>query len=482
MRFLDLFAGIGGFRLALERAGHKCVGFCEIDKFARQTYKANFDTEGEVEWHDITQDTDEDVRQLGSVVLITGGFPCQAFSVAGKRGGFEDTRGTLFFEIARIARILKPRYLLLENVKGLLNHSGGTTFATILNTLGELGYWVEWQILNSKDFGVPQNRERVFIVGHFGGEPRRKVFPITRSSKQALRELTQGLADAYRVYDPAGIARTLKAEAGGVGAKTGLYAIPVLTPDRVEKRQNGRRFKEPGEPMFTLTAQDRHGVLIGKGEQYNETEEGNAVKILRKLREEIGEKAFAEWGLGILDSLQSEEVLQQGVHGERIQRREEEQKLELDRGSQESAGVSEKDEMLKMWKQREFRYSPQRRRLPEQLHQELSCIMQELSYEGTSREGFVQSLWTASEGIGVLREALSTVQEAWAPSGNKEAKRGYRIRRLTPLETFRLQGFPDEHFHNAKAAGVSDSQLYKQAGNAVTVNVVYEIARRLQND
>jgi DNA (cytosine-5)-methyltransferase 1 len=289
---LDLFAGIGGFRLALEQAGHKCIGFCEIDKFARQTYKANFNTEGEVEWHDITTVTDEDVRQLGSVDIITGGFPCQAFSVAGKRGGFEDTRGTLFFEIARIARILKPRYLLLENVKGLLNHQGGETFRTILNTLGELGYWWEYQVLNSKDFGVPQNRERVFIIGHSRRFPRREIFPITRSSGQALTELTQGLADAYRVYDPAGVARTLKAEAGGVGAKTGLYAVPVL--------------------------QERTGVV-----------------------------------------------------------------------------------------------------------------------------------------------------------------EGVRIRRLTPLECFRLQGFPDEFFHRAKAAGVSDSQLYKQAGNAVTVNVVYEIVKRL---
>ena len=292
LRFLDLFAGIGGFRLALEQAGHECIGFCEIDKFARQTYKANFNTEGEVEWHDITAVTDEDVRQLGSVDIITGGFPCQAFSVAGKRGGFEDTRGTLFFEIARIARILKPRYLLLENVKGLLNHSGGTTFATILNTLGELGYWWEYQILNSKDFGVPQNRERVFIIGHSRRFPRREIFPITRSSGQALRQLVGG-TQGYRVYDPAGVSVTLASQAGGMGAKTGLYAVPA---------------------------------------------------------------------------------------------------------------------------------------------------------------------------------------------GNKEAKRGYRIRRLTPLETFRLQGFPDEFFHRAKAAGVSDSQLYKQAGNAVTVNVVYEIARRLQND
>src|SRR5690606_10773483 len=135
-----------------------------------------------------------------------------------------------------------------------------------LSTLDELGYDVEWQVLNSKDFGVPQNRERVFIVGHSRRFPRRAVFPITRTSGQTLKELTRGLADAYRVYDPAGIARTLKAEAGGVGAKTGLYVVPVLTPDRVEKRENGRQFREPGEPMFTLTAQDRHGVLVGNGQ------------------------------------------------------------------------------------------------------------------------------------------------------------------------------------------------------------------------
>ena len=142
MRFLDLFAGIGGFRLALELAGHKCIGFCEIDKFARQTHKANFDTEGEVEWHDITTVTDEDVRQLGSVDIITGGFPCQAFSIAGKRGGFEDTRGTLFFEIMRIARIAKPQYLLLENVKGLLNHSGGDDFRNHPQCVGGTGVLV----------------------------------------------------------------------------------------------------------------------------------------------------------------------------------------------------------------------------------------------------------------------------------------------------------------------------------------------------
>ena len=178
MQFLDLFAGIGGFRLGMEAAGHQCIGFCEIDKFARASYKAIHDTGGEIELHDIKIVSDEFIQSIGHVDVICGGFPCQTFSIAGNRRGFEDTRGTLFFEIARFASILKPRILFLENVKGLLNHDKGRTFETILQTLDELGYDVEWQVLNSKDFGVPQNRERVFIIGHLRGEGGRKIFPI----------------------------------------------------------------------------------------------------------------------------------------------------------------------------------------------------------------------------------------------------------------------------------------------------------------
>ena len=184
MKFLDLFAGIGGFRLGMESAGHECIGFCEINKFARASYKAIHDPKGEIELHDITRVTDESIRRIGRVDAICGGFPCQAFSIAGNRRGFEDTRGTLFFEIARFASILRPRYLFLENVRGLLNHENGITFATIISTLDELGYDVEWQVLNSKDFGVPQNRERVFIIGHLRGQRTRNIFPIGRNTKQ----------------------------------------------------------------------------------------------------------------------------------------------------------------------------------------------------------------------------------------------------------------------------------------------------------
>ena len=156
MNFLDIFAGIGGFRLGMERAGHKCVGFCEIDKFARSSYKAMHNTENEIEYHDIKEVTNEEFRKLrGKVDVICGGFPCQAFSIAGKQLGFEDTRGTLFYEIARATQEIKPRYLLLENVRNLLSHDKGQTFTRILKILDELGYDVEWQVLNSKNFGVP---------------------------------------------------------------------------------------------------------------------------------------------------------------------------------------------------------------------------------------------------------------------------------------------------------------------------------------
>lgn len=162
-KFIDLFAGIGGFRLALQNLGGKCVFTCEWDKFSQRTYQSNF---GEIPFGDITKDKTKSFVPDNFDVLCAG-FPCQAFSIAGKKGGFEDTRGTLFFEVAEIIERKKPKAIFLENVKGLRNHDKGKTLKTILNTLREdLGYFVpEPKIINAKDFGVPQNRERIFIVG-----------------------------------------------------------------------------------------------------------------------------------------------------------------------------------------------------------------------------------------------------------------------------------------------------------------------------
>ena len=184
MRFIDFFAGIGGFRLGMEQAGHICVGHCEIDEAANKSYVAMHNPRKD-EWYarDITTVKPSD---LPHAEVYCFGFPCQSFSIAGKRRGFADTRGTLFFEVMRLAKERHPDLLFAENVKGLLNHDGGRTFGTIIRTMDELGYDVEWQVCNSKHFGVPQNRERVFILGHFrGGACERKVFPLDTGYTEA---------------------------------------------------------------------------------------------------------------------------------------------------------------------------------------------------------------------------------------------------------------------------------------------------------
>lgn len=299
IRFFDMFAGIGGFRSGLEAVGgFQCVGHCEIDKYANQAYNAIYEPKGELYFEDART---IDPNDLSNLDLICAGFPCQSFSVAGKRLGFaDDTRGTLFFEVARIAEAKRPPFLLLENVPGLLSHDAGRTFKTILSTLVELGYGVEWCLHNSANFGVPHQRRRLYIVASLGGRGTGEIFPLPGCNAEDLKQLIPG-PQGQRVYDPSGVACTQCAGSGGWGGKTGLYFIdmnsnPVITrharcitarqdsgvsnhrgehsavlvtdepraiisPDREKVRQQGRRIKEPNEPMFTITAQDRHGVL-----------------------------------------------------------------------------------------------------------------------------------------------------------------------------------------------------------------------------
>ena len=187
-----------------------CVGYSEIDKYAIKVYERNFN--GHKNYGDCTA---IDAQQLPDFDLLVGGFPCQAFSIAGKRYGFQDTRGTLFFDIGRILANKRPRHLVLENVKGLLSHDNGKTFQTIIGVLTDLGYTVEWQVLNSKDFGVPQNRERVIIVGHLRGECRGQVFPITGANGQDIIQLNQPTHSNDRVYGTDGVSPTLNTMQGG---------------------------------------------------------------------------------------------------------------------------------------------------------------------------------------------------------------------------------------------------------------------------
>lgn len=396
MKFIDLFAGIGGFRLGMEMAGHECVGFCEIDKFAQRSYRAIHDTEGEWFADDIRT---IDPRDIPDFDCITGGFPCQAFSVAGKRGGFEDTRGTLFFEIARIIRARQPKLVFLENVRGLLNHDGGRTFGTILNTFWELGYDVEWQLLNSKDFGVPQNRERIFIIGYPRGTRGRKVFPIRETNTTALKQIIGG-SQGYRVYDTQGLSCTLASEAGGMGAKTGLYLL------------NGT--KEGN--TYCLDAN------YAKGETKLEKSKRSMVKCLNT-KDGKGKQPPQQARVYSTDGLMT--ALQAEQNGR--------------------FNIAIKEATRKGY---------------------------DIAIEGDSINLAVPGSKTRRGRVGKgIANTLDT-------SCNQGTLEGTRIRKLTPRECFRLQGFPDWTFDKAREVN-SDSQLYKQAGNSVTVNVIYEIAKRL---
>ena len=378
MKFLDLFAGIGGFRLGMESAGHECVGFCEIDKYARASYKAIHNTKGEIELHDITRVTDDSIRRFGSVDVICGGFPCQAFSIAGHRRGFEDTRGTLFFEICRFASVLRPRYLFLENVKGLLNHDRGNTFEVILSALDELGYNVEWQVLNSKNFGVPQNRERVFIIGHLRGERTRNVFPISGESEQSDHQPPK-IEIIGNTKNPSGTRKGTRSVVYGSGGVVGtLTATDYKEPKQVAIKQFGilqPNFNQCGVVYETDGIAPTIRAYQGGG-------------LEPKIRvKEATSKGYAEVG--------------------------------------DSVNLSHPNS-----KTRRGRVGKQ-----------------------------VANTLLTGESQGVIEP-------------------DFRIRKLTPRECWRLQGFPDWAFDKAQEVN-SNSQLYKQAGNSVTVNVVAAIAKEL---
>ena len=423
-----MFAGIGGFRAGLDRAGgFRCVGHCEIDPHADASYRAIHHPGKEELYYPDARKTDP--NDLPDFDLLCGGFPCQEFSQAGRRRGFEDARGTLFFEVARLAQAKRPSYLLLENVPGLLSHDKGRTFSVILTTLLQLGYSVEWMVIirffipngfaiwnapgilpggaadaarkdvqfqslqtirfaatallwqlllntfnsnleigiHSADFGVPQARRRVFLIGYLDPRCAGKVFPLFGSGGKALIQMLPG-PQGSRVYDSAGVACTQTAGAGGKGGKTGLYFIDLST----------------AEPRVTDQARCI-AAHYSKGPISNRRGEHSGVLLIR----ENTKKGYKAAYPGDTVSLGFPGTLHRGRVGHDIAHT-------LDTG--------------------------------------------------------------AHEGV--------VMRSGW-------------IRKLMPRECFRLQGFTDEQIDRVLAI-TSDAQAYKQAGNGVTVNVIEAIGRRIR--
>ena len=492
MKFIDWFAGIGGFRRGMELAGHECVGFCEFDKFATASYISMHlltdeqrkkldelpqkkrqkeilkDEYRNGEWYanDVRRVCADDVPKADCWCF---GFPCQDISVAGKQLGFQGNRSSLFFRVMYLIGQLKeedrPTYLFIENVKNLLSVNGGWDFARLLIEMEQGGYDAEWQVLNSKDFGVPQNRERCFLIGHLRGRSSSKVFPVERAdgensvSLNLFGCLNGRNSQRDRVYSSEGLAPTISTKPGGntepkvpiifdtsrigqdgkareyegicptltsrdykeprsvgvvcnvnpsgKGMNGNVYdsngvspslttnkgegnkiAIPVLTPDRAEKRQNGRRFKDDGEQMFTLTSQDRHGV---------------AVEV-----KEATKQGYAERRVGI-----------------------------------DSVNFSMPNSKTR------------RGRVGQEIANTLDTSCNQGVFVQVSEELVVYAVWYEKYQCYIA------------------------IRKLTPKECFRLQGWTDDYFEKAQFVN-SDSQLYKQTGNGVTVNVIEAIAEKLR--
>lgn len=452
MKYLDLFSGAGGFRSAFEQIpGTECVGHCEIDVHADKSYRALFHTEGEWFCNDARQ---IDTAGLPDFDLVCGGFPCQSFSIAGHRKGFEDTRGTLFFEIARILKARKPPFVLLENVPGLLSHDEGRTFAVILGTLSRLGYHVEWQVLNSKDFGVPQSRQRVFIVGYLGAGCAGKILPILGTNGASLIQVLGG-AQGSRVYDPEGIACTQAAQAGGMGGKTGLYAVGFNRKDGIT-----HGLKE----AYALNASNFRGLNRNQNQTaVLDTDAASFIDLCAgnpKLTD-TARCVTANYGKTTLCYHKGE---RSGV-------------LETDSAcavlTPDREKVRQQGRRVKNPEEPTFALTAQDRHGVLLIKEATKCGFKPANIGDTVDISYATSNTRRGR---VGRDVAHTLDTG---STQGVVTLSGRIRKLTPRECFRLQGYREDQIDKILAI-TSDSQAYKQAGNGVTVNVVYAIGLKIK--
>ena len=658
MTFLDLFAGIGGFRRGMELAGHKCVGFCEWDKFATASYTSmHLITEEQREYlatMDLKKRQKEilkeeyrngefysnDIRRLDARNIPRAdcwcfGAPCQDFSVAGHRAGLEGDRSSLVREVFRVLREIneedRPEWLIYENVKGMFSSNRGFDYWAILNEMDETGYDAEWYLFNSKFHGVPQNRERVYTIGHLRTKGECKVFPIEgtdRANNIQIKQIgrlggkNRDNPERFRVYGEDGVDPSIHTMGGGglephvpvtinvgntnpsgngmngncyfsegvspaincnkndgqrVAIKVAKYpsgneksdifsadgvsrtltatdykqpvsvVLPVLTPDREEKRQNGRRIKDNGEEMFTLTAQDRPGVgveispeVIGGigekdfGKQYRQ---GNRIYDANKVATALESSPVGNAGgnsnlYAVPVGFNTEEdgtsrtikAQYQQTSGANLMKengtwaasgaavcigKDEAETLPLKMSGHEVTDGDDIANCLNTTDQRKvFGANQQRTMVGEKVTIKVREAVQKGYTEALEGDSINYSHINSNTRRGRVGHQVAETLDTKCEQGVIEKIEGeppeehpgiyveledgvqvyavwyekyqcyIAIRKLTPKECFRLQGWTDDYFEKAQFVN-SDSQLYKQAGNGVTVNVVYDIARLL---
>ena len=418
MKFIDFFAGIGGFRRGMELAGHECVGFCEFDKFATASYTSMHLLTSEQrerlnemplkqrrkeilkeeyrngEWYanDIRRVYAGDIPKADCWCF---GFPCQDISVAGKQLGFQGNRSSLFFRVMYLIGQLeeenRPTYLFIENVKNLLSVNGGWDFARLLIEMEQRGYDAEWQVLNSKDFGVPQNRERCFIIGHLRGRGSAEVFPVEGTNRENSVSII-GHRDGYRrntqVFSQEGITEALDTAAGG--GRGHHIALPCF----IDLCNEGSKMTDQAR---CLKARYYKGASNHAGQ-----DSGIAIEV-----KEATKQGYAECRVGI-----------------------------------DSVNFSMPNSKTR------------RGRVGQEIANTLDTSCNQGIFVQVSEELVVYAVWYEKYQCYIA------------------------IRKLTPKECFRLQGWTDDYFERAEFVN-SDSQLYKQAGNGVTVNVIRAIAEKL---
>jgi DNA (cytosine-5)-methyltransferase 1 len=495
MRYLSTFSGIGGFELGITQAYESkvfirdgktpttepktpkqsmesatkgvlpnrdksdtelrgdtralsCVGYSEIDKYASQIYQAHFPNHKN--YGDITKINE---KELPDFDLLVGGFPCQSFSIAGKRGGFSDTRGTMFFELARIIKEKQPRLFVFENVKGLLSHDQGRTFTTIITTLDELGYDCQWQIINSKNHGVPQNRERVFIIGHLRGTSRPEVFPFGESGSINNGKAPQGNDLAYCLqagndkHRGSYVAMTEKRteEAKKIRKETKDRDFSPRRGKQLEPRtddmgncvtsaQGKEQYLTDNSRIRRLTPTEcmrlqgfpdhwcdfglEHLTPEAYNKGYGDASKTNPIEVLSSMQKTVSTSLRERWGFTESLALLKEEILQSGMYEKSIQGEMEREPTTASR-TLASKAISDCDRMWKMFINEESGYTPQEQKHVGQLFVQLRGSLSELSQQGTQK---------------------------------------------------------------SKIVLISDTQRYKTLGNAVTVNVIKDIMIKLLPD